>query len=264
MKTISNEYFIGNKIFGDDLDLNGIKEWYKSEEEGYSSLIKNDNNYEYHNFNVYFGYKYLPSDIIFENSLGIGSAYGFEFIPIIEKIQRITILEPSSTLVSKKIGKITPLYRKPNIDGTISFEDNSFDLITSFGTLHHIPNVSYVLSELYRVLKPGGVMLIREPISTMGDWRKNRPGLTKNERGLPHFYFDKEFKKLNLKIIKKSFCESMYLYKILAKIFNLNKNKVYYKLDKYFSKFMSWNIIYHRTKFYQKIAPGSVFYVLKK
>jgi ubiquinone/menaquinone biosynthesis C-methylase UbiE len=36
------------------------------------------------------------------------------------------------------------------------FEDNTFDCVYSFGVLHHIPHVEKALSEIKRVLKPGG------------------------------------------------------------------------------------------------------------
>jgi ubiquinone/menaquinone biosynthesis C-methylase UbiE len=36
------------------------------------------------------------------------------------------------------------------------FEDNTFDCVYCFGVLHHIPRVKKALSEIKRVLKPGG------------------------------------------------------------------------------------------------------------
>lgn len=38
----------------------------------------------------------------------------------------------------------------------LSFEDNKFDAIYSWGVLHHSPNTKKCFDEVYRVLKPGG------------------------------------------------------------------------------------------------------------
>jgi ubiquinone/menaquinone biosynthesis C-methylase UbiE len=39
---------------------------------------------------------------------------------------------------------------------SIPFPDNYFDLVYSWGVIHHAPNPPAVVSEIYRVLKPGG------------------------------------------------------------------------------------------------------------
>lgn len=45
----------------------------------------------------------------------------------------------------------------------IRLQDNSLDFIFSMGALHHSQNLFRTYSELYRVLKPGGFVLISEP-----------------------------------------------------------------------------------------------------
>jgi ubiquinone/menaquinone biosynthesis C-methylase UbiE len=42
----------------------------------------------------------------------------------------------------------------------LPFKDRSFDLIYSWGVLHHSPNTSKALKEVYRVLRPGGTARI--------------------------------------------------------------------------------------------------------
>ncbi len=59
--------------------------------------------------------------------------------------------------------------RFPGIDFQVDdmeglcFEDNGFDLVFCSGVLHHLPMLQRVLKEIHRVLKPGGVLLVREP-----------------------------------------------------------------------------------------------------
>lgn len=43
----------------------------------------------------------------------------------------------------------------------MSFQDNSFDYVTSFAGFGNIPDAERVASEIYRILKPGGKILIK-------------------------------------------------------------------------------------------------------
>ena len=42
----------------------------------------------------------------------------------------------------------------------LSFEDNYFDCVCSMGVLHHVPNTEKAISEIYRVLKPSGRLIL--------------------------------------------------------------------------------------------------------
>lgn len=263
-------YFDGKKLYGDDFSFEQIKQWYDEEAEGYADLgnkNKNSYSYEYHLVNQIHGYDKVK-DLNFDHALGFGAAWGYEFEPIIKKISNLTIIEPSDKLISNTIGNLKPNYVKPNIDGHLPFDDSSFDLITCFGTLHHIPNVSFVLGELVRTLKSNGHLLIREPIISMGDWRKHRKGLTKNERGIPISFFEEELSKHSLKIISKDYCftatsfiQRNFGFLIKKPIYSY---KSYVLFDKIISGFLKKNVRYHAIRKFNMIAPGSIFYVIRK
>ncbi len=52
------------------------------------------------------------------------------------------------------------------VDGAaLPFEDESFDLVTNWHVIEHVPNVAETLAEWKRVLKPGGVLMIETPAS---------------------------------------------------------------------------------------------------
>lgn len=52
----------------------------------------------------------------------------------------------------------------------LNFDDESFDLIYSWGVLHHSPNTSQAISEVWRVLRPGGTcrIMIYDKWSVLG------------------------------------------------------------------------------------------------
>ena len=165
-----------------------------------------DYQYHYHALNQRYGYSALEQRS-FDHVLGIGSAFGDELLPLKGKVSRITILDPSDTFsLSQRFQDIEFEYVKAQSSGDMEFYDDSFDLITCFGVLHHIPNISHLLSECYRCLRPGSAMLLREPIVSMGDWRYPRTGLTSRERGIPPKILDKIIDECGFSIQNKHLC----------------------------------------------------------
>jgi len=63
-----------------------------------------------------------------------------------------------------------PYYKNRNLsfnfklikNNKLMYDDKSFDIITCFLSLHHIPNLTNMLNEVYRVLKPDGLFVIIE------------------------------------------------------------------------------------------------------
>lgn len=265
MRDNLRDFFSGRKLYGDDFNIKQIKGWYKDEKEGYSGLNEIKNYvYRFHALNKIHGYNKIKNIKKFKRVLGFGSAFGDELLPVIDKIEEVYIVEPSKKLRAKDINGKKVTYINPKANGELKFKDNFFDLITCFGVLHHIPNVGFIIKEFSRVLKPGGILLLREPIVSMGDWRKPRKGLTKRERGIPLDILREIVKKNNFEITS----ERKVLFPITRRIhfgkFNTGNSKFWVKIDYLLSMFFSWNNRYHATKFIHKIRPQSVFYVLEK
>jgi SAM-dependent methyltransferase len=187
-------------------------------------------------------------------------------LPIIHHIKHITILDPSDNFsIINNIKNVPCEYIKPNLYGDLPFADNSFDLITSFGVFHHIPNVSHVFAEAFRVLKSGGIMCIREPIVSMGDWSKPRRGLTKNERGIPYEIFFTIAENSGFKIVNAILCDFPPLSILASKLgMTTFNNKLLTRLDLVLSQLFKWNINYHPNSFMDKLRPASLALVLEK
>jgi SAM-dependent methyltransferase len=258
-------YLSGEKLFGDDFNSEQISAWFDDEKEGFANLGAKDvdpTGYGYHALNKFFGFRHLPNRS-FPHVLGFGSAYGEELLPVLERAETVTVVEPSNALVRDNINGKPLKYVKPSPDGSLPFQDNSIDLITCFGVLHHIPNVSTVVKELCRILKPEGYILLRETIVSMGDWRQPRVGLTKRERGIPLHILEKIAKDNNMEIVKCSLCDFPVTERIFQK-FDLFNTYFYQLVDSLLSKAFAWNLNYHPANTLQRFRPRCAFLVLKK
>jgi len=182
------DYLDGKELFGDDFTPEMVDQWFAAETEGYADLGSGEHinyKYEYNALNILHNFRHLKKKM-YNRVLGFGAAFGHEFEPIRNKVTEIHIIEPSRKLFSVELFGKKVNYQVPVPSGKLNYPDDYFDLITCFGTLHHIANVSAVVKELSRTLKPGGCLLLREPIISMGDWRYPREGLTAHERGIPY------------------------------------------------------------------------------
>ncbi|MDR6785778.1 SAM-dependent methyltransferase [Pedobacter africanus] len=267
---IEEKYALGKAIYGDDFNIDQIKAWYDEESEAYADLgskEKDTYDYSYHKINRLHGFKYLPEKQ-FERGLAFGAAWGHEILPIADRITELHIIEPSDHMRSEQIGNLKPVYSKPTVEGAIHYPDGHFDLVTCLGVIHHIPNVSFVISELCRVTKAGGYILLREPVISMGDWTVPRKGLTRNERGIPLPIFRKILAEQNVEVVNEALCFCMSSF--FQRFWSRFSSRPVYTLDTYlwFDKWMSrlteGNLHYHATSKLQRIAGQSVYYVLKK
>lgn len=261
-------YLAGERLYGEDLTPSEVAAWFEAEREGYAGLGAADRSnyrYSYHELNEYHHFRHIRQ-MRFAETLGFGSAYGDELAPIADRLERITILDPSDAFAGKTtlFGKPCS-WVKPLPGGELPFRDGVFNLITCFGVLHHIPSVTRAVRECHRVLAKGGVFLLREPIVSMGDWRRERPGLTRNERGIPRSIFETIVKEAGFEVLSQSLCNFRPVALLSGKVgvpaFN---HPALVRADAFFSRLSAWNYTYHRVTPAQKLAPASMAFVLRK
>jgi len=262
-----NEYLAGTKLYGDDFSLPEIQKWYEDEREGYATLgdkSRASYTYEYHALNRLHGFQFIRGKR-FRSALGLGSAYGDEFLPIVSQIDHVTILEPSEAFRGTDVGGVPCDYVKPSVDGLMPFGDESFDLAICLGVLHHIPNVTTVVKELYRCLSQGGYLLLREPIDSRGDWSKPRRHATKRERGIPLHILDAITAGAGFHVVSRRLCVCAPFPGLCIRLgvhpFNC---LVATRIDAVLSRLLRCNVRYHPTRLVHRIRPTSAYFVLAK
>lgn len=262
------KYLDGEHLYGDDFSIQQIEEWFRDEEEGYAQIAQSDRNkdgtYAYHGLNWVAALNRLPRRR-FPRALGFGSAEGEEFIPIARRIDQLVIVEPSQSLRGAHVGHLRPTYVAPAPSGLLPFESGHFDLILCLGVLHHIPNVSVVMSELARVLNDDGVLVLREPVVSLGDWTRTRPGLTARERGIPARILDRLLDDNQLRVVQRRWC-AFPTTRRLGRISPLlgYGGRVGASLDLLLSGAFAWNYSYHAENPFKKMRPNSVFYITER
>lgn len=271
MGTIDAAYLSGERLYGDDFDQAQIDDWFEDEREGYANLgseaaeggeVDPEPQDQpglsgYDAFNQRHAWRHLPGGDL-GNALGIGSAYASEFWPIADRVESLTVLEPSHQLRARRLGDLRLDYVDPLPTGIMPFDDASFDLAVCFGVLHHIPNVSTVVAETARVLRPGGWFAVREPIHSMGDWTQPRRGLTKRERGIPKPRFE-EIVGDHFEVVAKSVCD----FPLRSKLGGPDQRANVW-LDQVLVRAFAWNYRYDAVTTWQKVRPRGMAMVLRK
>jgi SAM-dependent methyltransferase len=267
---LSAEILSGEALFGDDFRPEEIARWYEEERRGYFELLAEaadpmEYSYRYSALNDVHAFDFVRRDH-YPVCLALGCARGDDVAALADVVDEYIAIEPAEEWWADSIGGKPARYVAPSLLGDIPLDSDTVDIATSIGVLHHIPNVSHVVSEVARVVKPGGLFVLREPIQSMGDFRKPRPNLTRNERGIPHLWFEKVFAQNGLVIERRRFCMLSPMSRIAKRIAGTlgYESRAFVQVDRLLSAALKLNIAYWRPGFLKKIAPSSAFYVLRK
>lgn len=99
-----------------------------------------------------------------EKVLEIGCGMGIDLLQFAKGGANVTGID----LTEKAIQNTKSHFAHRDMQGTfltmnsekLAFADNTFDVVYSFGVLHHTVNTQKAIDEVYRVLKPGGKAII--------------------------------------------------------------------------------------------------------
>ena len=91
-------------------------------------------------------------------------------------------LDPKRLEKIEEESKLEDVSFKPMSLDNLEFEDNYFDTVAIRFSVHHLTNIDHALSEMKRVLKPGGLFLICEM------YRDNLNQKQQNSANLHHWW----------------------------------------------------------------------------
>lgn len=127
--------------------------------------------------------------------LEIGCSMGMDLAELARLGAQVTgaDLSPKSIEVARRHFELIGIPAELRIANAeqLDFDDSTFQVVYSFGVLHHTPNMEKALDEVYRVLRPGGRaflmlysryslnnlvhVLLRLPYESPRDWKTDAP-----------------------------------------------------------------------------------------
>lgn len=158
--------------------------------------------------------------------LEIGCGEGYGLAELAPKAEKYLAIDKYSTPISEELKKENNItFQEMDVPPLKGIVDNSIDFVVTFQVIEHINNDELFVSEIYRVLKPGGKLILTTPNKLMS--------LTRN----PWHYREYTPTEM-LEILQTSFNNID-----IKGVFGLEKAMAYYeKNKKSVAKIMRWDI----------------------
>ncbi len=99
----------------------------------------------------------------FEHAADIGGGYGRLSVVLADYARRVTLVDPSRqqlSLAASVLAGHPQISTRVMSASDLEFADGSVDLAVMVRVLHHLPEPARELTELHRILRPGGYALI--------------------------------------------------------------------------------------------------------
>jgi len=158
------------------------------------------------------------SKLISGTVLEIGCGEGYGISELVKFSEKYIGVDKFDTFISEEIKKNNDIvFHKMEIPPLLNIEANSIDFVVTFQVIEHIQDDHYFLKEIFRVLKPGGKLLLTTPNKLMS--------LSRNPWHIRE-YTPFEMKDVLRKYFVKSEVKGVYGNDIVMEYYQKNKESV--------------------------------------